>query len=98
MGTHQTRDDRCGTKNKIAPTFQKVFFSYFHQTHFTKPLNSKTHILNRETSAIIEVIKAGSEKTQFQFYENFREEFVSLVDSKLSAQYGGQARADKFSR
>jgi len=40
-------------------------------------LNSKVHILNLETSAIIEAIKAGSEKILFQLYETYRNEFVS---------------------
>ena len=33
--------------------------------------------MNLETSAIIEAIKAGSEKILFQLYENYRNEFVS---------------------
>ncbi len=33
--------------------------------------------MNLETSAIIEAIKAGSEKILFQLYENYRDEFVS---------------------
>lgn len=40
-------------------------------------MNSKTHILNLETSAIIEAIKAGSEKILFQLYESYRTEFLS---------------------
>lgn len=40
-------------------------------------MNSKTYILNLETSAIIEAIKAGSEKILFQLYENYRNEFIS---------------------
>ncbi|MBN8578431.1 MAG: sigma-70 family RNA polymerase sigma factor [Cytophagales bacterium] len=40
-------------------------------------MNSKTNILNLETSAIIEAIKAGSEKILFQLYEVYRDEFVS---------------------
>lgn len=40
-------------------------------------MNSKTHIVNLETSAIIEAIKAGSEKILFQLYETYRNEFVS---------------------
>ncbi len=40
-------------------------------------MNSKIHILNLETSAIIEAIKAGSEKILFQLYETYRDEFVS---------------------
>ncbi len=34
-------------------------------------------ILNLESSAIIEAIKAGSEKILFQIYETYRDEFVS---------------------
>lgn len=44
---------------------------------FTKPLNCNTNILSIETSAIIEAIKAGSEKIMYQLYESYREEFVS---------------------
>lgn len=33
--------------------------------------------MNLETSAILEAIKAGSEKILFQLYENYRNEFVS---------------------
>jgi len=40
-------------------------------------LNSNTPIVNLETSAIIEAIKAGSEKILFQLYETYRDEFVS---------------------
>jgi RNA polymerase sigma factor (sigma-70 family) len=40
-------------------------------------LNSLTNFLNLETSAIIEAIKAGSEKILFQIYETYRDEFVS---------------------
>jgi len=40
-------------------------------------LNSRSHILTLETSAIIEAIKAGSEKILFQLYETYRDEFVS---------------------
>jgi RNA polymerase sigma factor (sigma-70 family) len=40
-------------------------------------LKSKDHILNLETSAIVEAIKAGSEKILFQLYEAYRDEFVS---------------------
>lgn len=40
-------------------------------------MNSQTHILNLETTAIIEAIKAGSEKILFQLYEAYRDEFVS---------------------
>ncbi len=36
----------------------------------------KEHILNLETSAIIEAIKAGSEKILFQLYEAYRNEFL----------------------
>lgn len=40
-------------------------------------MNSQTNFLNLETSAIIEAIKAGSEKILFQLYESYRDEFVS---------------------
>lgn len=40
-------------------------------------MNNKNNILNLETSAIIEAIKAGSEKILFQLYETYRDEFVS---------------------
>ena len=40
-------------------------------------MNRRSHILNLETSAIIEAIKAGSEKILFQLYEAYRDEFVS---------------------
>lgn len=40
-------------------------------------MNSKNYFLNLETSAIIEAIKAGSEKILFQLYESYRDEFVS---------------------
>jgi RNA polymerase sigma factor (sigma-70 family) len=40
-------------------------------------LKSNPHILNLETSAIVEAIKAGSEKILFQLYESYRDEFVS---------------------
>ncbi len=40
-------------------------------------MKSNAHILNLETSAIIEAIKAGSEKILFQLYETYRDEFVS---------------------
>ncbi len=40
-------------------------------------MNSLTNFLNLETSAIIEAIKAGSEKILFQIYETYRDEFVS---------------------
>lgn len=39
-------------------------------------MNSKDNILNLETSAIIEAVKAGSEKILFQIYETYRNEFV----------------------
>lgn len=40
-------------------------------------MDSITKIVNLETSAIIEAIKAGSEKILFQLYESYRDEFVS---------------------
>jgi len=40
-------------------------------------LNRRNHILTLETSAIIEAIKAGSEKILFKLYESYRDEFVS---------------------
>jgi RNA polymerase sigma-70 factor (ECF subfamily) len=40
-------------------------------------MNSQTNLLNLETSAILEAIKAGSEKILFQLYEGYRDEFVS---------------------
>lgn len=40
-------------------------------------MNRSTGILNLENSAIIEAIKAGSEKILFQLYESYRNEFVS---------------------
>ncbi len=40
-------------------------------------MNLKNDLLNLETSAIIEAIKAGSEKILFQLYESYRDEFVS---------------------
>jgi RNA polymerase sigma factor (sigma-70 family) len=40
-------------------------------------LNSHRIHLNLETSAIVEAIKAGSEKILFQLYESYRTEFLS---------------------
>lgn len=40
-------------------------------------MKSNSYLLNLETSAIIEAIKAGSEKILFQLYESYRDEFVS---------------------
>lgn len=40
-------------------------------------MNNNAHILNLETTAILEAIKAGSEKILFHLYETYRDEFVS---------------------
>lgn len=40
-------------------------------------MKKRSEILNLETSAIIEAIRAGSEKILFQIYESYRDEFLS---------------------
>ncbi len=68
-------------------------FSYFPESQFTKR-KQRQEPMNLESLAIIEAIKAGSERTLIKVYETYRDGFVSWASK--NHQIGTEEAKDIF--